>query len=142
MVMLDRLAETLKAAEGYRRHPYRCPAGKWTVGYGRNLEDNGISQEEAEYLLRNDIASAIGELSLRVPGLLETLSDVRVRVLLEMAVNMGVPRLMRFRRMLEALKVADYQKAAEEILDSDAARRLPGRYARLAEMMRKDEDEE
>jgi len=137
---LERLQAQLREAEGFRRFVYRCPAGYLTVGYGRNLEQNGVSPEEADYLLKNDIISAVGELSLRVPGLLETLCDVRLRVLLDMAVNMGVPRLMRFRKMFAALKVADFDQAAAEILDSDAARQLPTRYARLSEMMRTGQD--
>ena len=49
------LMESLKSQEGLRCKPYKCTSGKLTIGYGRNLEDVGISQKEAEYLFENDV---------------------------------------------------------------------------------------
>ena len=59
----EQLKERIKKSEGLRLKPYKCPAGKTSIGWGRNLEDNGISKEEAEFLLNNDIDWAISECS-------------------------------------------------------------------------------
>jgi lysozyme len=50
--------DLLKKHEGLRLKPYRCSADKLTIGYGRNLDDVGISEEEAEMLLLNDLLTA------------------------------------------------------------------------------------
>ena len=65
MTELERL---LIYHEGLRLGVYRCPAGKLTIGVGRNLEDRGITEEEAYYLLRNDIADVAAAVGVRWPG--------------------------------------------------------------------------
>jgi len=55
MVKFKQIAiEQLKHDEGIRLFPYQCSADKLTIGYGRNLEDNGISEHEAEQMLLTD----------------------------------------------------------------------------------------
>ena len=62
----ETLIEQLMRHEGFRTKPYRCSAGKLTIGYGRNLDDKGITKAEAFMMLKNDIEEAyldlIGEL--------------------------------------------------------------------------------
>ena len=53
---MESMIGMLKRHEGLRLKPYQDTIGKLTIGYGRNLDDRGISKEEAEYLLRNDIS--------------------------------------------------------------------------------------
>ncbi len=48
----------IKGNEGMRLKPYRCSAGKLTIGYGRNLDDRGISAHEANDLFENDLIDA------------------------------------------------------------------------------------
>ena len=64
---METLEEQLIRHEGYRQFPYLCSAGKSTVAIGRNLDDRGISEEEAKYLLHNDITICKQELSLLYP---------------------------------------------------------------------------
>ena len=59
--------EELKKEEGFRAKVYKCTAGKNTIGFGRNLDDNGITYEEAEYLLKNDIKMVDNWLNDNVP---------------------------------------------------------------------------
>jgi lysozyme len=130
------LEAELRRDEGFRSRPYPCPAGFQTIGFGRNLDANPLSEDEGAYLLRNDIRRAAMGIAMRLPGLLEQVGDVRARVLLNMAVNLGVGGLLKFRRMLVALEQGDYGRAADEMLDSVWARQVGRRADRLADAMR------
>ncbi len=120
--------------EGLRLKPYQCTAGKLTIGYGRNLEDNGISEEEARLLLTADTQAAYNQL-LEHPWF-DELNDTRKLVLIDMCFNLGFPRLMKFKKMLTALLNHDYTEAANQMLDSRWAVQVGGRADRLAGIMR------
>lgn len=128
------LLEQLQRHEGLRLKPYRDSVGKWTIGYGRNLDDRGISEDEAGFMLDNDIDQVVAELE-RMPLYL-SLDSVRQVVLANMAFNMGVPTLLEFRRMLGALARGEWNRAADEMLDSKWARQVGYRAVELSELMR------
>jgi len=109
-----------------------APVGKITIGIGINLDD-GLSYEEAVYLCRSRLRNL--QLQLSSFPFYKTLDIIRKFVLLNMAYNMGVPRVKGFKKMLTALTQANYELAAAQILDSKAARQLPVRYRRLAQAM-------
>lgn len=129
------LIAELTRDEGLRFKPYKCTAGKLTIGIGRNLDDVGISEEEAYFLCGNDIDAAADDLDQNVPWFRQ-LSDTRQRALVNMCFNLGWPRLSGFRNMLMALKEGDYDRAASEALDSRWARQVGARSERIAEMYR------
>ena len=54
-IFQDKIIEMLKRHEGLKVFPYHCSQNKLTIGIGRNLDDKGISKDEAYYLLYNDI---------------------------------------------------------------------------------------
>jgi lysozyme len=135
LVNLQRLWEQLILHEGLRLKPYHCSAKKLTIGVGRNLDDVGITEEEALFLLGNDIARIIPELSQNIPAFTH-LDEIRKRVLVDMGFNLGISRLLHFRRMLAALERGDYQKAAVEMMDSKWARQVGSRAERLNHMMK------
>lgn len=139
--MMDRkrLFEQLKLHEGVEKKAYLCPAGYITVGVGRNLEDRGLSDAEIEFLLDNDVVIVENELDKAFPWWRD-MSEIRQRVLADMAFNMGVPRLKGFKNALAAMKDGDYAEAATEMLDSIWAKQVGTRAARLAHMMEHDED--
>lgn len=122
------------ADEGEKLKMYLDTKGRWTIGIGRNLTDNGIRQVESDFMFSNDLASLKAELNKAIPWW-AGLSDNRQLVLANMALNMGVPRLLGFKNMLAACKAGNYMEASAELLDSDAARDLPNRYHRLSLMM-------
>ena len=62
--LIEKAEEQLKRHEGYRDKPYRCTAGKLTIGFGRNLTDNGISRKEAEIMLRDDVIECVKDLEI------------------------------------------------------------------------------
>jgi len=128
------LLEQLQRHEGLRLKPYRDSVGKWTIGYGRNLDDRGISEDEAGFMLDNDIDQVVAELE-RMPLYL-SLDSIRQVVLANMAFNMGVPTLLEFRRMLGALARGEWNRAADEMLDSKWARQVGYRAVELSELMR------
>lgn len=134
MSEIDIAMEILKRHEGYRQFPYDDTRGILSVGYGRNMATVGISEEEAAYLLGNDIQLAANRLS-RLMDCWSYLTDLRRAVLIDMAVNMGVWKLLKFKKMLAALRAGDYQEAAAQILDSEAAKQTGTRYKELAAIM-------
>lgn len=126
--------EMIKRHEGFRQYPYKCTAGKLTIGYGRNLDDVGISREEAEYLLEMDLDKHTEELDKVITWAIP--KDVYA-VLVDMHYNLGHERFMQFKNMLEALKKLDFKRAAKEMLDSKWAKQVPNRAAELANIMEK-----
>ncbi len=129
------LEDQLIRHEGLRLKPYRCTAGKLTIGVGRNLDDNGISKAEAMVLLRNDILLTRLALTRAVPGFL-ALSAPRRRALIDMCFNLGLPRFLSFKRLLAAIAAGDCQRAADEMLNSKWAEQVGQRARALAAMMR------
>ncbi len=122
--------------EGLKLTPYRCPAGKLTIGCGRNLDDNGISEQEAMYLFYNDLARTHDDLRSNLP-VYSQLSSPRQMALIDMCFNLGLPGFLSFKKMLAALERGDYQQAAAEMLDSGWARQVGQRAMDLAELTRK-----
>jgi lysozyme len=124
----------LKLHEGVRLKPYTDTVGKLTLGVGRNLDDRGITLEEADYLLSNDISAAW----LSLVSLVECFSrldTVRQAVLLDMAVNLGTDGLLKFRKTLAFVAGGQYPEAATEMLDSTWAKQTGQRAKRLSKMM-------
>lgn len=113
------LKDHIKEYEGLSNVLYKCTSNKVSIGYGRNLEDVGISKDEAEYLLKNDIDIALDEVSehFDIPNLPEPAQIV----LVDMCFNMGISRLLNFRNMIKAMEQDDWDKAADELLDSKYA---------------------
>lgn len=129
------LRELITRHESYRRHPYRCSAGKLTIGIGRNLEDVGIDLEEARYLLDRDIRAA--ELDLCTFPWFESLSRVRRDALIDMRFQLGPVRFRGFKKMIAALAAGDYDRAEAEALDSKyATLDTPARAATVGRMLR------
>ena len=120
-----------------RYFPYQDSVGKWTIGYGRNLTDNGLSKDEVLMLLSSDIADAIDDVR-HCFSCYDTLSETRQMVLVSLAFNLGRARLAGFVRFIGAVHRGAFDEAAEELLDSKAAKQAPARYKELADMMRLD----
>ena len=126
--------ELLIHHEGLRLRPYRDAANKLTIGVGRNLDDVGLSKDEAMLLLRNDIRRAAAALDEKLPWW-KSLSEARQKVLVSMAFNLGVGGLLGFQGMLAALRDGDYAAAADHMLASKWASQVGTRAVELAYMM-------
>tara|TARA_Y100000996_G_C22471481_1_gene622305 strand:+ start:610 stop:1020 length:411 start_codon:yes stop_codon:yes gene_type:complete len=122
--------------EGKRNHAYQID-GKWHIGIGRNVDSGGLglSDEECDYLLDNDIVLYMREVANAFPWY-NSMDETRQDVLVMMAFNLGLPRLRGFKLALAAMEAGDYEESARQMLDSLWSRQLPERSAILAEMMR------
>jgi len=138
------LRDQLLRDEGCRLRLYQDQVGKWTIGVGRNLQDVGISQAEADFLLDNDISRASAAVIAHLPWTM-TLDEVRRAVLINMAFNMGIGNaakrtgLLGFPKLLAACERGDWATAATEMLDSKWAGQVGVRAERLADQMRSGE---
>lgn len=149
------LLEELVKHEGLRLQVYQDTLGIDTIGIGRNLKDRGISKEEldeldiptidhvyeygiteadAMFLAENDVQIVEEEL-LRAHPCVEELDAVRQLVLVDMAFNMGVPRLCKFKKMWNAVHEKKFDIAAKEMLDSRWANQVKSRSVKLANAM-------
>lgn len=128
------LEDELIRDEGLRLRPYRCTGGALTIGVGRNLDVRGIRDDEARFMLHNDMAEVWTDLK-RVMPWVEQLNDARQRVLVNMAFNLGTNGLVQFRKTLAAVKAGQYERAAEMMLDSLWADQVGARAQRLSRMM-------
>jgi len=133
---MEKLLEMLKRHEGVRSHVYLCSAGYETIGVGRNISKSGIglSDDEVDYLLENDITRVIKELSSEYPWF-NDLDDVRKDAMIDISFNLGATRLRGFKNALSAMESADYILAAKEFLDSKWSRDVKGRSHELASMI-------
>lgn len=128
--MNDIIAD-LKVDEGFESRPYKCTAGANTIGYGRNLDALGISEEEAEHMLRNDVARVEHELDKAYPWWVKCPGSVR-RAMTNMVFNLGINRFSTFKRMIGCLQAGDYKGASLNALDSKWADQVGDRAIRIA----------
>jgi len=128
--------EMVKAHEGYRSMPYRCSAGKLTIGWGHNLDDRGITQDIAEAMLTEDINVATEDLDKIFPrSLLGNLSWKRYNGLRDMMFQLGYSRFTEFEKMIAAIKKGDWILASAEAMDSRWYNQCPIRAAEIVRML-------
>ena len=134
------LADQLRREEGTVPHAYQDSLGLWTIGVGRLIDERrggGLSPDEVDYLLANDIKAKTHEVLTALPWVAK-LSEPRQAVLIGMAFQMGTRGLLKFPRMLGSVEDGQYAEAAAEMLDSLWAKQTPERAARLAKQMETD----
>ena len=138
--MKNELREMLKLHEGLRLKPYKCTAGRWTIGYGHNLEanneaiPNSITLDQAERYLEHDIASAESGCRKQFP-FFNALDEVRQAVLIDMCFNLGLKGLAGFKNTLAAIEEKNYARAGANMMSSKWATQVKGRAVRLSHMM-------
>lgn len=149
---MDAIISELELDEGVRLSPYRCTAGFLTIGVGRNLDTNKltaeelafvghncrtkpITKEQSDYLLKNDIEKVCADLMKFLPWW-AYLGDVRKRVLVNMAFNLGIAGLLKFENTLALIRSGSYAQAAAEMVKSKWAKQVGKRADRLANMMK------
>lgn len=138
--MIDQLIADLKRDEGFVSHAYKDSLGYLTIGYGFLIDQSrggGIPEDIARIWLLALVAHKLEDLAQAWPPFVQQPEQVR-RALANMAYQLGVPGLMRFKKMLAALEREDRAEAAREALDSRWARQTPNRAARVAKLIRGD----
>ncbi|MDX2469031.1 MAG: lysozyme [SAR324 cluster bacterium] len=131
---LEKLFELLKEHEGYRAKPYFCSREKLTIGYGRNLEDNGIRPDEGDLMLENDLSQCHLELKSKFRWF-DALPDDAKIVLIDMCFNLGLAGLLKFKKTLAAFEAQDWKVAATEMMDSYWANQVGRRATNLRDMV-------
>jgi lysozyme len=128
--MSDKLENMLIRHEGMKLKPYKCTAGKLTIGVGRNIEDNGITEAEARMMLRYDIEVSRSPL-LKFKWFTE-LNQARQDAVINMVFNLGLPRFLKFKNTIACLQKHDYEGAATEMMNSGWAKQVKNRALELA----------
>ena len=128
------IEEHIKENEGLRLKPYRCTAGKLTIGYGHNLDDLGISQGIADMIFQEDLARAVEQARQVFPDLTEYPEEV-ITVVVDMVFNLGLTRFEQFKRFISAIKERNYKLAVAEIDNSLYAKQVPNRARKNMDLL-------
>jgi lysozyme len=121
------LLDHLKGHEGFCSKAYQDHLGHWTIGFGRRIDgDKGLTVEESTILLENDVDEAKKQLEAHV-DLPEDIDEVRHAILVAMVFQLGIGTFLKFKKMILAIEVSNWDKAAEEALDSRWAKQTPRR---------------
>jgi len=134
---VDKLKDQLILHEGLELKSYQCSAGFITLGVGRNVEELGITEDEARYLLDNDILRVTKELDNNLPWWRD-MSEVRQRIFVDMVFNLGISRFLNFKNMIAAAEEQNWEECAAQMLDSRWADQVGQRATRLATAMVED----
>lgn len=134
----ESMRQMLRKDEGFRSSAYLDSEGFLTIGIGRLIDSRqggGISREEAEFLLDNDIREVMEALDHNLPWW-KGLDGPRAMVMVNMCFNLGMDGLLGFKNTLKNIKAGNYEAAAEGMLDSKWATQVGARAHRLANIMR------
>lgn len=134
MSLREKVKERAIIEEGFRSQLYYCTANKPTIGYGFNLE-NGIPKKIADlwldYLLEEldrDVRKAFPNFSNYPFSVQEALMD--------MAYNMGLSKLLKFKKTLRLIDEGNYLQAGKELLNSQYAKDVPNRALRNSRLIK------
>ena len=135
--MSEQLREMLRRHEGVRNFVYMCSEGYETIGVGRNIADSGLglSDDEVDYLLDNDIKRVREELNDEYYWF-GALNAARQEAMIDISFNLGQTRLRGFKKALDAMSTEDFDRAADEFMDSKWSEQVGNRAAEVTEMIR------
>jgi len=129
--------EQIKINEGLKLKVYKCPAGKLTIGYGHNLEDNGITLGVADVILAEDFNNSIKYLEFVFgKDFFNSLSSNVKIALTDMMFNLGLGSFMTFQKFIKAIKEKDFERAAEEVKYSKAYIQCRNRYEKISKQIK------
>ena len=139
---MDKLIETLKRHEGVKSRAYQDPMGTWHIGVGRNIHPEGshqgvgLSEEEIDYMLSNDIVRTIKELTEEYPWFRTLDEGARRDGIINMHFNLGRYRFAKFVKAIAHMEAENYDAAAAEFLDSLWAKQVKGRSLEVTDMIK------
>ena len=133
---ITRLAADLRRDEGVRSKPYQDSVGLTTIGVGRNLDGVGLSDDEIDYLLNNDMTRVIADLDRALPWWRQ-LTPARQLAMANLCFNLGITKLLGFKNTLRFMAQRDYARAADNLLASLYAKQVGQRATRIADAIRK-----
>ena len=139
---MEKLIEQLKRHEGVKNHAYRDQFGTWHIGAGRNIHPDGqhkglgLSDEEIDFMLSNDIVRTILELSSEYPWFTDLEEGARRDGIINMHFNLGRVRFSKFVKAIGHMEIGSYDDAATEFLDSLWARQVKERSLEVTNMIK------
>lgn len=145
--MSESLFDRIKRHEGFCGFPKpdnQFKGAAWVIGYGCDISQeeaktvyrNGIGQKDAEHLLSDRLNEIEEQLFGTVPWLLGMQDEERINVIVEMAFQIGVDGVIKFKHMLQAIHDGDFTKASDEMLNSIWHKQTPSRCEELANIMK------
>ena len=143
------LRDMLKKHEGYSSSPYKCPAGKMTIGWGHNIEANIVPRDIEIYLgtykmITPDMAERLLDIDIKLANAacrrifinFDTFTDARQTALLDFVFNVGEGTVRKFKKTIAAIKSGDWNKAANEMQDSAWFVQVKGRAFEICQMIK------
>ena len=130
----DLITRMLIKDEDCKGFPYKCSEGYLTIGIGHNLEAAPLPHQIIMQIFKHDLYKVTDPLTRL--SWFSSLDTVRQSVIVDMAFNLGVAGLLKFKNMIAAIQSQDYEKAADEMIDSKWFRQVKSRGERLEHMMR------
>lgn len=130
----QKLYDQLILHEGLKLKPYVDTVGKLTIGVGHNLTDKGLTRVQSIRLLEDDLQDTYNFLNSQCPWY-SALDEVRQRAIVDMTFNL-MGKLLQFKTMIAAIKLKDWNAAADALLDSLFAEQTGQRAKNLAHMLR------
>lgn len=127
MLANEQIAQYIQAHEGLSLKPYYCTANKLSIGIGRNLDDRGITKEEALLLFSNDLRLACSDLYRLFGENFKSFPDPVQLAFIDMMFQLGLPRFSGFKKMMEYAKAGNWKESARELMDSKYAKQVPSR---------------
>ena len=134
--MKDLVKERLIKWEAMGLKPYECSQGYTSIGVGRNLETNGITKEEAIYLLDNDIENVIAKLDKYWP-VYKTFPEEAQAICMDLVFNMGINSWLAFRKTRAYMELGEWEEAGKELLNSKYAQQVGRRAIFNSEELKK-----
>jgi lysozyme len=139
---IDKLKEQIKHSEGVRTTAYKDTLNNWTTGVGHLIRlpdeeyllEKELKEEEVDQIFITDLNQAIDDARKFISQ--DSIPEEAFFVVVDMAFNLGLPKLMRFQNFQQALRDKDFVQASFKMLDSLWAKQLPNRSKRLAKQMR------
>ena len=114
---MEKLIEHIKQEEGFRSRVYQCTEGYDTIGFGFAIKDLEMTEDIAELILKEKLIKLYSRIEKQINFFKKLPIDIQ-DVLLSMSYQMGVTGVTRFKKMLAAMLLKDWTKAADEMLDS------------------------
>lgn len=141
----DLLRQELAEDEGCKYEIYLDHLGLPTFGIGHLITEDDpeygqevgttVTQERVQAVFSRDIAVTLEDCFRLYSGFSELPEEVQ-RIVANMCFNLGYPRLSKFKGMKAAVEEADWNRAADEMVDSKWYQQVPNRARRLEKRMR------
>lgn len=138
---LEKFIDEIKEHESYRDEVYLDSRGNPTCGWGHHLAiGSKIPLQVSEIFLEGDIANAISDFYKLDRKIQDKLNPVGRRVICNMIFNMGLLKVLEFKKMFKAIKKEDWEEAGTQLLDSQYAQQVGYRAFYLRNLLVKGEN--